>query len=81
MHHIKNYLSECINVIIFQMIQDVLHKLENAMVKLTLHTAISLFNQQTSSYNNEPHQKLIICLNAYSKFHNIPHDTESPSQT
>ena len=64
MSHIKNNLSECINVIIFKITQEVLHKLENATVKLTFHTATCPFIQQTSSYNNKPHQKLMICPNA-----------------
>ena len=55
MNHINNNLSECINVIIFQMIQEVLHKLQNAMWKLTLHTATCLFNQQKFHHNNVPH--------------------------
>ena len=55
MYHIKNGLTEWINVIIHHMIQEVLHKLDNFIGKLKLHTATCLFNQQKIHHNNVPH--------------------------
>ena len=57
MNHINNDQSDSINVIIFKMIQEVLHKLENAMRKMTFHVATCLFNQLNIHDNNVPHQK------------------------
>ena len=55
MYNIKNDLTECINVILLHMIQEVLHKLDNAIGKLKLHAATFLFNQQKIHHTNVPH--------------------------